>query len=353
MSDAEVIDADPLGLDEFYAAMPLAQRTPSEVFDVFRAAVATARELLPPSPPVALAILRDLDPLLCATQVHRPGTWLSVLDLEWVLRTCGRIADHIPRGDNATYGRYNPPAPRTRTFTHTPEEHALYRGLAMGESGLDRLLAGLSACLKSPVGSEIHAFTAESLAHWWEPMIDGAKLMRKAHVAPVMGGQIAPWVSHTFVIGGRPYRGPTAAQLPVVLVDELVWGADCDDPTYREYHRFYAAEQPTPRRRRARRALEESGGRTLLVQLAKELPRVGHSAQVRRSLDGVGALLRRMHGFRASHLAFARPSLPIRPGGEESWGSGEFDPEMLDRLLAHTIAARARLFELEQQLQPA
>ena len=61
------------------------------------------------------------------------------------------------------------------------------------------------------------------------------------------------------------------------------------------------------------------------------------------SLEGIGALLRRMHGFRAAHLNFARPSLPIREGGDESWGTGEFDPEMLERLLGHTVTARQRV----------
>jgi hypothetical protein len=222
---------------------------------------------------------------------------------------CGRAGDHIPRGDNATYGRHNPGPPRTRTFTHTPQERALYEGLALGESRLDELLDGLAVCMLRPVDSPEHVAAAEVLAGRWEPMVDATKLMRKARVAPVMGGQIAPWVSHTFVIGGRPYRGPTAAQLPVVLVDWLIWGVDSADTRYREYHRYYSAEQPGPRRRLVAGVLTATGGRGLLRKLGDELPGADRRVAA-RSVAGLGALLQRMHGFRE-----ARRRLHLIGGG--------------------------------------
>jgi hypothetical protein len=73
--------------------------------------------------------------------------------------------------------------------------------------------------------------------------------MRKARVAPVMAVDIAPWVSNVLTIGGQDYRGPTAAQLPAIIVDWLLWGCDVDDPGYRDYFRYYFAEQPSHRRR--------------------------------------------------------------------------------------------------------
>lgn len=343
---SDVRGLDPLRLDEFYGGKPLARRSLPSVMAALHKATRLACGIRALNGATALAILRDLDPLVCAVEARTPGAWQRVDGLEEVLMKCGRVADHIPRGDNATYGLFNPPPPRTRTFTHTPEEHALFRGLAMGESRLDELLGRLAVCLTRRLDDPVHADAAESLAEQWEPMVDAAKLMRRAHVAPVMGAQIAPWVSHTISIGGRGYRGPTAAQLPVVMVDWMIWGIDRVDPIYRDYHRYYAAEQPLPRRRLVEHALRDASGRSLLSRLAEDLPQVADRTVAQRSLDGIDTLLRRMYGFRSAHAVFAKTSLPVRGDGDQSWGTGEFDPEMLDRLLRYTGAARHRLAAL-------
>jgi hypothetical protein len=341
---------DPLGLDEWFrGGLPLARRDVGESLRQLHRIAAAPLEV--PDARAALAALRDLDFLLCHAHRLAPGVWPRIPRLEALLLRLGKLGDHIPRGANDTYGIGNEDPPDTRTFTRTPQEHALYRGLALGESRLDDLLVALVACLLNPVDSAAHVDAARALAAGWEPMIEGVKLMRRAVVAPVMGGQIAPWVSATFTIGGRGFRGPTAAQLPVVLVDWLLWGVDADDEVYREYYRYYAAEQPTYRRRMVAAALGCSGGRGLLRKLAHELPRARDHRAAAASLDALGDLLRRMHGFRVAHANLAKPSLPIRAKGADSWGTGEFDPEMLDRLLAHTIRARRQIDLVRERLQ--
>ena len=179
----------------------------------------------------------------------------------------------------------------------------------------------------------------------WQPMIEAARLMRKARVAPVMAVDIAPWVSNVLTIDGQDYRGPTAAQLPVVLVDWLLWGCDVDDPRYVEYFLYYFAEQPWRRRWLVEQVLACTEGRSLVTRWEEDADRIAprYRAAARRTRAGLDALLTRMIGFRVSHLRFAKPSLPEREAGERSWGSGQFDPEMLDRLLGHTERAQARL----------
>lgn len=343
-------ELDPFGLDEWFrGGPPLARRDVGESLHHLHRITASPPDI--PGAEVALAALRDLDLLLCHSHRLAPGVWPRIPQLEALLLRLGKVGDHIPRGANDTYGIRNPLPPNTRTYTRTPQEHALYRGLALGESRLDDLLVALVACLVNPVDSPAHVDAARALVAGWEPMIDGVKLMRRAVVAPVMGGQIAPWVSATFTIGGRGYRGPTAAQLPVVLVDWLIWGCNAHDDVYRDYYRYYAAEQPGYRRQMVAAALGCSGGRGLLRKIDGELLQVRDPRAALASLEALADLLRRMYGFRTAHAHIAKPSLPIRPKGAESWGTGEFDPEMLDRLLRYTAAARARVADMEARVR--
>lgn len=348
--DLAVVELDPLRLDPFYRA-PLAHRHPAHVCRILRRAIRRARRLGVPDAATAIAILRDLDPLMCAAERYIPGWW-RMDGLEPLLLECARKCGYPPRGANHTYGTYNPPGERTRLFTGTDEERALYRGLAMGESRLDELLDALAVCAEHRLGSVECAGATAALRLTWQPMIDAAKLMRRARVAPVMAEQIAPWVSNIFRIDGRDFRGPTAAQLPVVDVDTGLWGADADDPVYQAYRAFYSAEQPPHRRARMAAMLDATGGRSLITRFSDEIGRVtpAERSAALAALSGIETLLTRMIGFRESHLRFALPSLPQRAHGEESWGSGSFDPEMMERLRVHTYDARDRARELAAKL---
>jgi len=341
---AHVRGLDPLGLDGFYAQAPVRLRHTHDVMTTLRLAVRRGHRHGVDSPGTALAMLRDVDPLLCRLQRHIPDLW-RYDGLEPLLVECGRVAEHPPRGGNDTYGDHNPQDERARLFTGTVEERALYRGLALGESRLDDLLDELAVIATAPLGRPGPAAAADRLTGLWQPMIDAARLMRKARVAPVMAVDIAPWVSNVLTIDGQDYRGPTAAQLPVVLVDWLLWGCDVDDPRYVEYFLYYFAEQPWRRRWLVEQVLACTEGRSLVTRWEQDADRIAprHRAAARRTRAGLDALLTRMIGFRVSHLRFAKPSLPEREAGDRSWGSGQFDPEMLDRLLGHTERAQARL----------
>lgn len=368
----EVPLLDPLGLDGFYSK-PLCEYSPQAIATTLKIAAKRGIQAsrvgewargfimdLPPKNPSiaeALAILRDIDPLLRAQAKHQLDIWKSIPGLEDLLLQCGNVAGHIPCGGNDTYGRFNPPYPRVRNFTGTEEERALFFGLAQGESQLDDLLWELTKCCAYRIGLDGNAVAANQLVEHWEPMIESAKLMRKAQVAPVMSTQIAPWVSNVLTIDGKEYRGPTAAQLPVVLVDGLLWGADVDDAEYREYYAFYASEQPLYRRWLMEHILEVTDGRSLLSRIEEDLPKVIHPVareNARRSLEGLAALLQRIYGFRISHRNFAIPSLStrttVREDREEAWGSGSFDPSMILKLIDYTEQAQERVTVMQKQL---
>ena len=317
---------DPYDLDDYFAQPSWTDPA------IARRAVRTVRRPLPRDPALALAALRDSHLLMCAVERDRPGRTLA--DHPWLeplLIDLGDVAGRVPCGDNACYGWANREKPRIRTYTQDPREPILYRGLGRGESQLDELLAALAAAAEAWPGPQVADHLRRAVAAW-APMVDAVRAMHRHNVADFMGNQLAPWVSHSFTIGGRIYRGPTAAQLPVVLIDHLLWGHDLADPEYREYAAYYIAEQPPVRRGVVDEALHRLGSRSLVAAVADGIDRAAR--------DALELLLRRMYGFRRSHRRLANASLPVRTQGEQSWGTGQFDPAMLDRLLAYTAKAR-------------
>jgi monodechloroaminopyrrolnitrin synthase len=320
---------DPYALDTYFAHPRWTE--PHAV----RRALATVRPL-PDDPALALAALRDIHMLMCALERDRPGRTLPEHPwLEPLLIHLGDVAGHVPCGGNACYGWANPEPPRTRTYTRDPREPVLCWGLGHGESRLDDLLAALAAATAAWPGPKVGDELRRAVDAW-APMVDAVRAMHRHDVADFVGHQLAPWLSHSFTIGGRLCRGPTAAQLPVVLIDYLLWGYDVDDPEYREYAAFYIAEQPRARRAVVTTALQALGSRSLVTAAVDD----GINAE---ACEALALLLRRMYGFRRSHRRLADVSLPVRGPGGQSWGTGQFDPTVLDRLLAHTAQARARV----------
>lgn len=304
-------ELDPLGLDALFGRPDWPQVT-------VLPHLAKSSRTLPRNPIRSLAVLRDVHCLMCAHEVRFPGTVLGEYPwLERWLIELGQAAGAPPCGNNATYGWANPTDERCRTFTTDPRERVLYAGLGHGETRLDELLEALA-----------EGRFADALAAW-EPMVEAARSMHRHNVADFMGNVLAPWVSHAFVIGGREWRGPTAAQLPVVCLDQMLWGYGLPDPAYQEYAAYYMAEQPLARRALVAATVEALDGRPICTAAFDG----AFGPQV---FDPLEALLRRMYGFRRSHRELARASLPVRAKGDDSWGTGLFDPEMLDRLIRHT-----------------
>lgn len=317
---------DPYRLDDHFANPAWTDR------DTTTAALysAVARPI-EDDPAVAMAALRDLHLLMCALEKTHPGTTMAEHPwLDELLVHLGEVAGRSPCGDNATYGWANRVEPHTRTYTTDPRERWLYWALGHGESQLDELLDALNVAAHAWPGPQVAPELQRAVAAW-KPMAEAVRAMHQNDVAPFMGQILAPWVSHAFTIGGREYRGPTAAQLPVTVIHHLLCGYEATDPEYRDYATFYIAEQPVVRRQVLAAALAALGWRTL-VGAADQLDPTARAA--------LGLLLRVLLSFRRSHRVLARRSLPMRSRGEDSWGTGLFDPTILNVLVAHTDAAR-------------
>lgn len=337
--------SDPLGLDGWFAEMPVAQRPPRHAFYPLTAIARDDPQ--PAGPDEALAMLRDLDFLLCHAERTAPGEWRWIPGLEALLVRLGRAADHIPRGCNHTYGVINPPGERMRTFTGHDGERLLIEGLRTGGVGIERILTGLRvlACADWRTEAFEVAAAAGGLAQAWDPMVASAVRMRREMPFDVFSRDIIPWLA-PLTINGTTYRAPTGAQFSNTIVDWIVWGVDLDNSTYRMYAEAFMLETPRTHRRLRDEALRGTGGRSLLAVLHERVAQA-HPATAIVVLDGLEALLRRIRDFRAIHQRFANETLAMR---EADVGSGMQAAPQFEPLLVYTRRAREQVSQMRARI---
>jgi hypothetical protein len=328
------VSLDPLQLDRWFTGPP--SRSAVHLRDPRPSCTAIVTSIYPRSVPMpALAALRDLDFLLCVVERRQPGSYRQVAGLEERLLRLGRVADHIPRGCNDTYGVINPPG-RLRTITGLPAEQLLIEGLRAGGVGLETVLAGLETIATDPRGA---GEAAAGLAGSWDPMVHAAVRMARMMPLQVFSHDIIPWLV-PLEIGGTVYRAPTGAQFSNSLIDWVLWGVDAaaHDVTYRDYARAFMAETPRRHREAVERTLAATGGVSLLAALPDLLRTAGPAAAA--VLDGLAELVKRIGYFRAVHSKFAVTTLAMRAADV---GSGMQNETQFGPLLGYTRRARERL----------
>jgi hypothetical protein len=346
-------DLDPLGLDPFYAdPIPLIHTHPHDLIDLLAPVVPVMAATT--DVPVAMAILRDVDPPLCVLERWTPGKWREIPGMEDALIHLGKVRAGIPRSDNDLYGVINPAGPRLRTLTRLDAEVLLIDALRAGGRGLLTVLHRLSIIADWVVGrrSDREAVDAAGqLAPAWDPMVEAAALMARRMPLDVFSHDLIPWLV-PLAIGGVTYRAPTGAQFSVCEIDHVAWGVEIarKDREYREYSAAFRAECPPAVQALADRTVVTLGRHSLITALETRPP-VGHPAARHAVLDGIDALLRRIRDFRAVHQRFALDTLTLRPGAygtDVKQGSGMQGAPQFVPLLTYTRKARERVAALRK-----
>jgi hypothetical protein len=137
------------------------------------------------------------------------------------------------------------------------------------------------------------------------------------------------------VIGGRTYLAPGGAQMPLIVLDHLLWGIGRTDALYVRYFFENLEYQPDYVRELAVRSARWP---SLLDRAREELAMAedsgGTAGSSVRSLTRITATLKK---FRAPHLVVARDNFQLRP--QDALGSGGYQPTILEYLADETKRA--------------
>ncbi|HEU5473340.1 MAG TPA: monodechloroaminopyrrolnitrin synthase PrnB family protein [Actinophytocola sp.] len=308
--DAEFVPERVAALDPLSAANACARLPELNARRDVPAITATLSALLPAPPVLAglsyhecLAAMRDLGMFLASLQRHGVQPIEVVPHAEPVLVELGRRTDMIPRETIHHYTEMNPTGDRQRTLTGDPQESAAIEVVRIAMRrygaaiGLAERLAGARPdqpefpLLLTELAGELDAFAAAmDLAH-------------ERLTPEFFYGELLPYFDEIDVGTGR-YFGPTAAHVPLAVIDTLVWESDHGSGELAEY-REWALPYTMPRWRALRVRWLAVPSLTTRVRAALTGPGA-HDATVHDSAAALTTVLHALLLFRGKHVAYAR-----------------------------------------------
>lgn len=286
----------------------------------------------------SLAAVRDLNMILSSLRRHGRNLGKNS-KIEQALIFLSKKTQEVPTDTVFSYGTRNPQNERMRTFTELQEERLFIESFRSGMISLPSAIKALEEATSLSLSDIAFGEKIKSAQKSFEKMI-GAIVGVQRNITPeLFTTQLRPFFEPKN-IGGTTYKAPGGAQMPIVLIDQLLWGSDVKDEIYRQY--FYENVQYQPVFLRQKAELF-SNIPSLIHRITKELETVDTRNTtelkiIKSSLVAVYDLLSFVEKFRKPHLKIAEANMALRPSG--SVGSGGYDVNILKFLLGHVVEAK-------------
>lgn len=349
--DQSVSGLDPFSLDSFFEAdfVKFANASsPSEMLGFVERHFSgiSFADLMKLNEVAAMAATRDLGMLAAA--LTKLGVRVSEVSvLETMLLKLADKTYEVPADTVFSYGPRNPSGTRRRTFTGSPEEEMFIQSFSEGMDGLIVALASLEVLQEMDIYEPMYAQYASEAADGMRGMVDAIFAVRKVVTPEVFTFRLRPFFDPK-TIGGRTYFAPGGAQMPISMVDLLVWGVGETDRTCLSYWNENLQYLPTSYRSKIESI---SRGRSIIHGVVQRMSQ-GLTEQQRvnaqASIDGLMGVVDQVIRFRAPHLGIAKANMKIRQKG--ALGSGGYNTSILQHLIAKTQAAKSRLGKLKLEL---
>jgi monodechloroaminopyrrolnitrin synthase len=272
----------------------------------------------------------ELEPSDCV-----PGFSQALLDLS------ARVAAHIPRDSFIDYTSRNPDDSRERTFTPIPEEHIFIDSLRRGMAALDSCLENMLSACTLPFASQQCTAFLQAATQSFGVMIDAIVQVKRGITPQIFTHFIRPFFE-PFRVDRRAFSAPSGAEMPILNIDQIIWGAQCTDELYTSYFQANVVRLP-PIYQQISQAF--AGQPSLITRLSERLACGDPFSQAERlSIQQLHQLLTRMYSFRMPHYKVAEENVILRQresgAGHEVKGSGGFGLPETRYVLDQTVRCR-------------
>ena len=345
--DAFVATLDPLDLDSpLTKDLPQAntKRDYKKVHDI-ASNVAIKKRVRSLSSYDAKAATRDLSML--AGSLIRAG--YNVKDFRHIhdaLIECSSITEEVPSDTVYSYGNRNPDGERMRVFTTHPEERIFIDSLKAGMDNIPKAIYHLSEAQKIGLEDPETAKRIADSATYFAQMLPGMAEVFRVMSPQFFTNELRPFFDPR-IIGNERYIAAGGAQMPIVLLDHILWGADNADEMYAKYFEENMRYQPLALRQEGTSFKGRKSIRKMLEERLDLWPLQGESSLARDTIKGLQQLISTMLRFRKPHLKVAERNMAIRPEG--SVGSGGYRTEILSYLLKETEAVQTLINRFQPQ----
>ncbi|WP_280275930.1 monodechloroaminopyrrolnitrin synthase PrnB family protein [Nocardia wallacei] len=289
----------------------------------------------------AAGCMRDLG-FVAASLIRHGAPIEAVAGLEPALLRLGRATDEVPRDTVYSYATRNPDGPRRRTFTAHPQERLFIDAVTEGMHALGHTIEQLEFAGAMALGSDASVHHIEQAAVHLRRMIRAIRSVIQNLSPELFTYELRPYFP-PMRLGGEVYFGPGGAQMPLLVVDVMLFGSDWSTgPELEAYLEANAAYLPAPYRRLVDAYLHVPSMLSAWIVEARRQAAAGVPRhRPLEALRAVEALLKALLRFRHPHLNLARSNFKIRP--PESLGSGGYQVDSLTMLIEQTTRAQADL----------
>jgi hypothetical protein len=336
--------ADPLGADGAFQRLPeLNECDDTEgIKQLLALAVAKVQNLSEGDFTQSSAAIRDLS-MLGASLVRfgrEPADCVSGFS-DALLALSADVAAQIPRDSFIDYTSRNPSDERVRTFTSLPQEKIFINSLRQGMSSLDACLISLLNACSFPFSLEGFASHMHEATASFQLMIDSIVEVKRGITPELFTHRIRPFFE-PFRVAGRPFSAPSGAEMPILNIDQIIWGADCTDEIYTTYFQANIIRLPAI-------YLEISqafSGQRSLINVLKDwlASATPLSHEEYRSIQEFHHLLTKIYTFRMPHYKVAEDNVILRQReygeDQEVKGSSGFGLLETKYVLDQTIRCR-------------
>lgn len=343
--DREVATLDPLGLNAFFGdTFAHFANTPNSFWierfirnELSNSVTAVSFETIATAE--AKAVIRDVATILCAARKFglQPAEFPAV---EKSLFIASKIAGELPTDTVYSYTTRNPSGRSQRRFTNSPEETCFIQALTEGVFAVDECLQHLVSVRND------FSLTTETLEKLKRAnaalsvLVQGMREVREKISPQYFTGTLRPFFEPKIVCG-ESYNASNGAQMPLMLVDEILWGSSYTDHTWFSYQTDLFKYFPQPYKNLFESITREPSIVDLLVAVETRKLSLDSLRVAKAIAAEVSQLLMTLVRFRAPHYKTAHENMKLRDEGSK--GSGGYDTEILKFMIAKTTDARDRL----------
>lgn len=331
--DAQVSERDPLEADEFLCQeLPAVNRHVDEktLLDAANLFSKRAMDLEDVSRIDALAVQRDLG-FIAGSIIRHQFTLPD--NLKKALLLFSKIIDEVPRDTVFSYGPRNPKGARQRQFTELQPENIFISSFVSGmQKNLDCLVHIIRA-LSFDIGTSEFKDNITKAANSFSSMVDAMIAVRKEVTPQIFTFELRPYFE-PITLNGKKYFAPGGAQMPVILIDMLLWGKSSSNHYYQDYFSENISYSPIyyrelPKRIASLPCMQEK------IEIFKQY---APNTAEKESLEILTGLLTNIVRFRHVHLAVARSNFALRESSDV--GSGGYAVSILEHLLEEATNMR-------------
>jgi len=349
--DLSVSGLDPFNLDycfEAEFASMANMSTPNEMFNFVEKHFSgfTLHDLTNLNEVAAMAATRDVS-MFCSALAKFGVTMGEIPILETILVQLSSKTREVPADTVFSYGPRNPKGGRRRMFTSTPEEELFIQSFVDGMEGLIIVLACLEVLQNMDICDPFYSQYAIEASDGMKKMVNSMVKVRKIITPEIFTYTLRPFFEPKSICG-KTYFAPGGAQMPVTMIDLLLWGVGETDKFCLSYWNENFKYLPASYRSKIEIITR---GSSIVPSVVHRISKGVKPVMVSNAVASVEALLElfdQIMFFRAPHLGVAKANMKIRQQG--ALGSGGYDSYILQYLITRTKNSKKLLVSAKASL---